>query len=133
MEKYNHLMSYEKEVMNVLLSSPVLAELCKNREVDEDEISSLKWVNYFPSLYIEDTITETEAYVLYNFDIQENYVADTYFDGKLIFQVFCHKDILYFFLKKVQIIVQNRLTPSKSGVKMRNFPVLSTLPLPFHP
>ena len=94
MEKYNHLMKYEKEVMKVLLSSPVLAELCKNREVDEDEIPTLKWTNYFPSLFIEDTITETEAYILYNFDMTENYRADTYFDGKLIFQIFCHKDVL---------------------------------------
>ena len=94
LEKYNHLMIYEKEVMKVLLTSSVLAELCKNKEVNEDEISDLKWGNYFPSLFIEDTITDTEAYIMYNFDIEENYIADTYFDGKLVFQVYCHKDIL---------------------------------------
>lgn len=94
LEKYNHLMKYEKEVMKVLLSSPTLAELCKNKEMNEDEISSLKWTNYFPSLYVEDTITDTEAYILYNFDSEENYVADTYFDTKLVFNIFCHKDIL---------------------------------------
>lgn len=94
LEKYNHLMAYEKEVMKVLLSSSTLAELCKNKELNEDEISSLKWTNYFPSLFIEDTITDTEAYILYNFDSNVNYVADTYFDSKLVFHIFCHKDIL---------------------------------------
>lgn len=93
LEKHNNLMKYEKDVMKILLSSTVLAELCLNREVYEDEVDMLKWKNYIPSLFVEDTITNTEAYIFYNFDSTENYV-DTYFDTNLVFQIYCHKDIL---------------------------------------
>lgn len=93
LEKHNNLITLEKKVMKVLMSSKTLAELCLNREVYEDEIESLIWRNYIPSLFIEDTITDTEAYICYNFNAVENPV-DTYQDISLVFQIFCHKDIM---------------------------------------
>lgn len=92
-KKYNKTIEYREKVMEVLLSNPRLASLCKNREVDEEEVYDLSFTNYVPKLFVDGTVTKTEAYILFDFDIERNYV-DTYDNVVMYMQVYCHKDII---------------------------------------
>lgn len=92
-KKYNKTIEYREKVMELLLSNPRLASLCKNREVDEEEIYDLSFTNYVPKLFVDGTINKTEAYILFDFDIERNYV-DTYDNVVMYMQIYCHKDII---------------------------------------
>lgn len=93
MIKYNKTVEYRQKIMETLLQSEVLPELCKNRPVDEEEIPELIWNNYLPKLFVDGTITDKEAYILYDFDIYSNRV-NTYDNVTFYIQVFCSKDIV---------------------------------------
>lgn len=93
MIKYNKTVEYRQKIMATLLQSEVLPELCKNRPVDEEEIPELIWNNYLPKLFVDGTITDKEAYILYDFDIYSNRV-NTYDNVTFYIQVFCSKDIV---------------------------------------
>lgn len=93
MIKYNKSVEYRQKVMETLLKSEVLPELCKNKPVDEEDIPDLIWKNYLPKLFIDGTITEKEAYILYDFDIK-SYRVDTYDSVTMYVQVYCSKDII---------------------------------------
>ena len=71
-KKYNKTIEYREKVMEVLLSNPRLASLCKNKEVDEEEVYDLSFTNYVPKLFVDGTVTKTEAYILFDFDIERN-------------------------------------------------------------
>lgn len=93
MIKYNKTVEYRQKMMETLLQSEVLPELCKNKPVDEEEIPELIWNNYLPKLFVDGTITDKEAYILYDFDIYSNRV-NTYDNVTFYIQVFCSKDIV---------------------------------------
>lgn len=93
MIKYNKTVEYRQKIMETLLSSEILPELCKNRPVDEEEAPELIWKNYLPKLFVDGTITDKEAYILYDFDIYSNRV-NTYDNVTFYIQIFCSKDIV---------------------------------------
>lgn len=92
MIKYNKSVEYRQLVMETLLQSDILPELCKNRPVDEEEVPDLIWENYLPKLFIDGTIVNSEAYILYDFDVYSNKV-NTYDNVTMYIQVYCSKDI----------------------------------------
>lgn len=93
MIKYNKTVEYRQKIMETLLSSETLPELCKNRPVDEEEVPELIWKNYLPKLFVDGTITDKEAYILFDFDIYSNRV-NTYDNVTFYIQIFCSKDIV---------------------------------------
>ncbi|MCQ2543391.1 MAG: hypothetical protein MJ126_04445 [Lachnospiraceae bacterium] len=93
MIKYNKTVEYRQKIMETLLSSEILPELCKNRPVDEEEVPELIWKNYLPKLFVDGTITDKEAYILFDFDIYSNRV-NTYDNVTFYIQIFCSKDIV---------------------------------------
>ena len=60
MIKYNKSVEYRQKVMETLLKSEILPELCKNKPVDEEDIPDLIWKNYLPKLFVDGTITEKD-------------------------------------------------------------------------
>lgn len=92
MKKYNQTIEYREKVMQKLFESETLAELCKNKPVDEEDIPDLAWENYIPKLFIDGTLTRAEAYILFDFDIYPKRV-DTYNTVTMYIQVYCHKDV----------------------------------------
>ncbi len=93
MIKYDKTVEYRQKIMETLLQSETLPELCKNRPVDEEEIPDLIWNNYLPKLFVDGTITDKEAYILFDFDIYSNRV-NTYDNVTFYIQIFCSKDIV---------------------------------------
>lgn len=95
----NELLPYKNKVMNILLSSPILYELCKNTKCENIELAeNLIGKNYVSQLFIDDVVTDKEAYVLFDFDEDavQNYVKtglSTYNTYILYFHIICHKDI----------------------------------------
>lgn len=93
----NELLPYKNKIMTILTSSEVLYELVLNKPcMDIEYAEDLVGVNYVPELFVDETITETQAYIL--FDIDEHSIQrintgkSTYNSYKLYFHIICHKN-----------------------------------------
>ena len=71
LKENNNLIKYRDAIMEQLISSVNLAILCKNKTVTEEETMDLIWDNYIPMLFVDGTITNAEAYIM--FDIDDTY------------------------------------------------------------
>lgn len=93
----NEILPYKSKIMNILLSSETLYELVTNKPCEDIELAeNLIGKNYVPHLFVEDTITETQAYVLFDIDqhsVIKNANKSTYGSYDVCFQILCHKKI----------------------------------------
>lgn len=93
----NEILPYKSKIMNILLSSETLYELVTNEPCEDIELAeNLIGTNYVPELFVGDTITETQAYVLFDIDqhpITKNTNKNTYSSYNVYFQILCHKKI----------------------------------------
>ena len=95
----NEILPYKNKIMNILLSSETLYELVLNRPCEDIELAeNLIGTNYVPELFVGDTITETQAYILFDIDqhsIIKNTGKSTYGIYRVYFDIMCHKGIYY--------------------------------------
>lgn len=93
----NEILPYKNKIINILLSSETLYELVTNKPCEDIELAEdLIGTNYVPELFVGNTITEMQAYVL--FDIDQHSVIkgtskSTYGSYKVYFHIICHKGI----------------------------------------
>ena len=91
----NELIPYKNKILNALAKSTMLYELVLNTPCDNVELmEGLRWVNYIPHLYVDGTIKETEAYVMFDID-QRTSPVDAYNTYNIYFQIICHKSIAH--------------------------------------
>lgn len=94
LKEHNNLIKYKSDIMSQLISSTDLASLCKNDiTITEEQIEELIWNNYIPMLFVDGTITNTEAYIMFDIDTRSDRIT-TFDDITLYFQIYCHKDII---------------------------------------
>lgn len=93
LKKYNNLIEYRDAIMEQLTASTDLATLCKNKTITEEETMDLIWENYIPMLFVDGTIKETEAYIMFDIDVRGNKVS-TYNNARIYFQIYCDKSIV---------------------------------------
>lgn len=95
----NEILPYKNKIMSILLTSDVLYELVLNKPCEDIELTeNLIGVNYVPQLFVGDTITETQAYVLFDIDqhsMIKNAGKSTYGSYRVYFDIICHKSIYY--------------------------------------
>lgn len=94
----NEIMPYKSKIMNILLSSETLYELVTNKSCEDIELAeNLIGVNYVPHLFVDGTITKTQAYVLFDIDqrsvMRKDAGKSTYSSYTVRFDIFCHKGI----------------------------------------
>lgn len=91
--KNNAIVGYKQKIMDALMSSPYLAELCKLEDYDPDCLDDLMWDNYTPTLFVEDDIEKKEVYIMFDFSYEQSRIT-TYANINLVMQIYCHKDII---------------------------------------
>ena len=97
----NEVMRYKNKIMNYLIAnsdeklSKALYELLLNQECTNIELcENLLWKNIVPELFVDGTVTETQAYILFDIDIKANSRIDTYNNITLYFHILSHKSIV---------------------------------------
>ncbi len=91
--KNNVLIQYKQKIMDILVSSPYLAELCSIDGYDPECLDDLMWENYVPTLFVEDNIENKEVYIMFDFSFEQSRIT-TYANINLVMQIYCHKDII---------------------------------------
>ena len=93
LKENNNLIKYRDAIMEQLISSVNLAILCKYKTITEEESMDLIWDNYIPMLFVDGTITNAEAYIMFDIDVRKSSVK-TYDNIRLYFQIYCDKEIV---------------------------------------
>ena len=97
----NEIMRYKNKIMSYLIAntdeklSKALYELLLNQECTDIELcENLLWKNIVPELFVDGTVTETQAYILFDIDVKVNSRIDTYNNIVLYFHILSHKSIV---------------------------------------
>ena len=92
--KNNEMAEYRILTMNLLKSSPFIYELLTTKQLEsEEQIYELDWKNIIPQLFVDTTITESQAYIAFDFTSKVNSV-DTFKTTHVYFQIICNKKIV---------------------------------------
>lgn len=90
----NEIIPYKSKIMSILTSSSTLFELVLNKPCEDIELTEeLIGANYFPQLFVDNTITETQGYVLFDIEQIADRRDDTYNTYNIIFHIIVHKSI----------------------------------------
>lgn len=89
--KNNEMAEYRLILISLLKSSPFLYELLTTEtQENEEQMDTLVWKNIIPQLFVDNTITEAQAYIAFDFSSKVNGI-DTYKTTYVYFQIICNK------------------------------------------
>ena len=86
--------SCKQRLLTAFANNEDICELLFNKKpYTEDDVENLVYTQIFPYLYIDETQTESRAYLCFEVDVPRC-SSETIKDMKIVIWAYCHKDIM---------------------------------------